>query len=306
MKVLRILLKRNSLWVLLASALAIISNLSQMIFAYFIGELVNRIETRTLISFYFVGICALLMASNAFTLLLYQYVGRLAAEKMAHSLRMGYAKKLLYSAREIGKCDVASAMSVAQNELAFANNYLGNTFFDITGMLFMGVLATFFLLFQNIILTLVIIIPTLLILLYVYFSSQRLSGIVSAAQNEKNRMNKVAYYIVNAHPALKIFSGEKFAVNSYMEHFANWKKQWEKTGRLSALYNTLSGILSRLPLLLLLLIGSFMVIKGEIPMGTLIVFLYLQKSLTQSIMNLPNWIANFKVFTTDLGRIDIV
>ena len=76
-------------------------------------------------------------------------------------------------------------------------------------------------------------------------------------------------------------------------------------GRLSALYNTLSGILSKVPLLLLLTVGGFMVIRGDILIGTLIVFLYLQGSLTQSIMNLPNWIANFKVFTTNLSRIEI-
>ena len=76
-------------------------------------------------------------------------------------------------------------------------------------------------------------------------------------------------------------------------------------GRLSALYNTLSGILSKVPLLLLLTVGGFMVIRGDILIGTLIVFFYLQGSLTQSIMNLPNWISNFKVFTTNLSRIEI-
>ena len=93
--------------------------------------------------------------------------------------------------------------------------------------------------------------------------------------------------------------------DAYNESFDVWKKQWEKMGRLSALYNTLSGVLSRIPLLLLLLIGGFMVIRGDILMGTLIVFVIMQGSLSESIMNLPNWIANFKVFTTNLSRIDI-
>ena len=34
-------------------------------------------------------------------------------------------------------------------------------------------------------------------------------------------------------------------------------------------------------------------------------FLNLQKSLTQSIMNLPSWLSGFKVFTTNLSRIEI-
>lgn len=304
MQVLKVLIKRNKFWVAFSVFTALLSNLSQMIFAYLIGKLVNNIQTRSSITLTFIIIAACFIASNAFTLLLNQFVGRLSAEKMAHTLRMGYAKKLIgRSSKE--KISVASAMSVVQNELAQANSYLSNTFFDITGMLFMAILATVFLLLQNVFLTFVLLIPTLLILIYVFFSSRRLSGIVSMAQNEKNKMNKVAYSIIHAFPSVKTFGGEELCLNAYNERFSAWKKQWQKMGRLSALYNTLSGILSKVPLLLLLTVGGFMVIRGDILIGTLIVFLYLQGSLTQSIMNLPNWIANFKVFTTNLSRIEI-
>ena len=299
-----LLIKRNKIWVALGILMTILSNLSQMTFVYLIGKLVNHIESRSSITLSFIFLFACLMASNAFTLLLKQYLGRLSTEKMAHSLRMGYAKRLIKKTVK-EKTSASLAMSVAQNELAQANNYLSNTLFDIAGMLIMAVLVTVYLLLQNVLLTLVIIVPTLLILVYVSFSSRRLSTIVSLAQNEKNKMNKVAYSLIHAFPSVKIFSGKKLCLNAYNESFDVWKKQWEKMGRLSALYNTLSGVLSRIPLLLLLLIGGFMVIRGDILMGTLIVFVIMQGSLSESIMNLPNWIANFKVFTTNLSRIDI-
>ena len=305
MSVLLVLIKRNKFWVAFSVFTALLSNLSQMIFAFLIGKLVNNIESRASITLSFIIPAALLIVSNALTLLLNQYVGRLSAEKMAHTLRMGYAKKLLKRSKMGENLSVSSAMSVAQNELTQANNYLGNTFFDITGILFMAVIATVFLLFQNVILTLVILIPTLFILLYVLLSSRSLSGIVTKAQNQKNKMNKVAYSLIHAFPSVKTFGGEELCLKTYDEHFDYWKTEWQKMARFSALYNTLSGILSRIPLLLLLLVGGFMVIRGDILMGTLIVFLYLQKSLTMAIMNLPNWFANFKVFTTNLSRIDI-
>ena len=306
MSVLLILIKRNKFWVAFSVLAALLSNLSQMFFANLIGKLVNNIESRSAITLSFIITAACFIVSNAFTLLLNQYVGRLTAEKMAHSLRMGYAKKLLErSLKEKDTLDTASAMSIAQNELSQANTYLSNTFFDITGMLFMAFLATVFLLFKNVFLTLVFLIPTFLILIYVFFSSRSLSGIVSKAQNEKNRMNKVAYSVIHAFYSVKIFGGEKLSMKAYDESFESWKKQWQKMGRRSALYNTLSGIMSMIPLLILLLVGALMVIRGDILLGTLIVFLYLQSSLTSAIMNLPNWLANFKVFTTNLSRIDI-
>lgn len=306
MSVLRILIKRNKIWVLISVITTLAANLSQMIYMYYIGELVNRIETRTAVGAYFVLLLGGFIASNAITLFINQYVGRLAAEKMAHTLRMGYAKKLITKVTANNeRIDTAAAMSVAQNELAQADAYLSNAFFDITGMIIMGVLATVFLFFQNVTLTLVILIPTLLILIYVIFSSRKLSGIVSAAQNEKIRMNKTAFAAVHAFGAVKIFDGEKLCMNSLNERMTAWTKHQTRVGRYSALYNTLSGILSRVPLLMLLLVGVYMVISGRILMGTLILFLNLQNSLTMSIMNMPAWLSGFKVFTTNLSRIDI-
>ena len=301
MSVLRILLKRNRIWIVFAVITAIFSNLSQMIYMYYVGELVNKIETREVIGRTFIILLAGFIISNALTQIVNQYVGRYSAERMAHTLRMGYARSLIH--KDGG--DAASAMSVVQNELAQADGYLSNSFFDVIGMLFTGILATIFLLFQNVYLTFVILIPTILILIYVIFSSRKLSGIVKAAQQEKSRMNKTAYSVVNAFPVIKTFDGERLCKETYDNSINAWTGQAAKLGRRSALYNTLSGILSRIPLLLLLLAGGWLVVTGRILMGTLIVFINLQKSLTQSIMNLPSWISGFKVFTTNLSRIEI-
>ena len=123
------------------------------------------------------------------------------------------------------------------------------------------------------------------------------------AMEEKRRMNKVAYSVVHAFGAVKVFEGESFTMKAYERSVLKWKDHAARTGRWAAVYNTLSGILSRIPLLLLLLVGSYMVINGKILLGTLIVFLNLQNSLTMSVMNLPNWISGFKIFTTNLSRI---
>ncbi|MCR5753764.1 MAG: hypothetical protein K6G30_02975 [Acetatifactor sp.] len=306
MSVLRILIKRNRIWVAISIILSLVANLTNMIYMYYVGELVNKIEERAVVSMAFIVLLAAFILLSVATLFMNQYVGRITAEKMAHTLRIGYASKLIHRSAEQGKeCDTAAAMSVAQNELAQSDGYLTNTFFDITGMLFTGILAMAFMFLQNVLLTLVLLIPTLLILIYVGFSSRSLSTIVSAAQDEKRKMNQAGFTTVHAFPAVKIFEGEELCKKAMDERLVSWTKHQTKVGRFAALYNTLSGILSRVPLMLLLLAGGYMVIKGKILMGTLILFLNLQNSLTQAIMNLPNWIAGFKVFTTNLSRIEI-
>jgi len=307
MQVLIDLLKRNRFWVLGAVAATLLSNLSQMFYTVCVGDLVNKIESRSFIGLPFLGLLGILIISNAATQFLNQYVGRYAAEKMAHSLRVGYARRLLWKATQDGKsCDTASAMSIAQNEIANAGAYLGNQFFDIAGMLFMGILVSVFLFIQNVFLTIVIIVPTVMILAYSMFSGRVLSDSAAAALEEKEHMNKVAYAACHAFSSIKIFDGEELCKNAYEIKLTEWEKSAKRMGRRYALYNTLSGIMSRVPLLLLLAVGAYMVLDGQMLLGTLIVFLNLQKSLTQAIMNMPSWLAGFKVFTTNLSRVEMM
>lgn len=313
MSVLSKLLKNNRICVTVAVIIAVAANLSQMIYIVYIGELVNRIENREKITSALVTILACFLVSNVVTVYLKHYSGRYAAEKMAHTLRMGFIGKILSVQREkAGSAsenrdgnDAGTVMSKVQNELSRADEYLSNTFFDITDMLLTGVLVFVFLMFQNILLTLVIFIPTLLILFYVKWSSRRLSGIVSSALKEKEKMNRVSYSLVNAFPAVKIYNGDEMCISIYERSLENWGKHEADMEKLNALYNSLSGILSRVPMLLLITVGGFMVIKGNIMLGTLIVFLNMQSSLTNSIMNLPSWISGFKVFTTNLDKLKI-
>ena len=309
MSVLAKLLKRNRLCVTVAVFIAIIANLSQMIYIVHIGELVNRIENREKVTSSLVIILACFLISNVLTVYLKHYSGRYAAEKMAHSLRMGFIEQLLCKQRKKavpGSADDAgSVMSKVQNELSRADEYLSTTFFDITDMLLTCVLVFVFLIFQNTLLTLVIFVPTVLILFYVKWSSRKLSGIVSSALKEKEKMNRVSYSLVHAFPAVKIYNADEMCISTYKNSLENWGKHEADMEKLNALYNSLSGILSRVPMLLLITIGGFMVIKGNIMLGTLIVFLNMQSSLTNSIMNLPSWISGFKVFTTNLDKLKI-
>ena len=306
MQILLMLLKRSRTWVAGAILAAVLSNLSQMVHMLCVGELVNRIQGRNEIGMQLLALLGVLLISNVVTQFLNQFVGRVATEKMAHELRMGCVRNVLTkSASGDAARDVASSMSVMQNELAASNAYLENTFFDAAGMLIAGVLSFVFLFFQSFVLTLVLLLPTILISTYAAFSSKKLSGIVNAMQEEKVKMNHVAYAALHALPAVKTYDGGPLCEEAFEKSLLRWEKHAAREGRFAALFNTLSGILSKIPLLLLFLTGASMVIRGQLLLGTLIVFLNLQKSVTVFVMNLPNWLSGFKVFTANLSRIEV-
>ena len=312
MQVLKILIKRNKLFVLLSVCLTLIANLSQMIYMLYISKLVNNIESGTTIENSLILILCLFLISNAVTNFFNHYISRYTSEKMAHTLRTGYMRNLLHTSIEAtpsamdSGTDAAHTMSVLQNELAQANSYLGNNFFEFSGMLLTGTLVLVFLLFQNVLLTMVFTLPTVLILIYVMYSGRKLTDIVSATMDEKEKMNRIAFGLIHSFPIVKFFSGEKFCMKSYEEKLSTWGVHATHEGRMHAIYNSLSGVLSRLPLLLLFLCGGFLVLRNKMSLGTLFVFLNLQNGVTQTIMNLPSHMARFKVFTVNLSRISIL
>ena len=80
MSVLRILLKRNRIWVIGSVIAALFSNLSQLFYTYYVGQLVNKIESRAAIGMSFIILLGVFVIANSITLFLNQYIGRYAAD----------------------------------------------------------------------------------------------------------------------------------------------------------------------------------------------------------------------------------
>ena len=307
MKVLGWILKKNRGWVGLSLAAAFLSNTSQIIYMFFVGELVNKIETRTRIEGAFFLLMGAFLISNGLTQYLNQLTNRYTAEKTAHTLRMGFIRAQIQKGNGTDNTSAAPSelMSKVQNELNSANTYLSSTFFDMLGMSLSGILAFISLMIMNIKLTLVILIPNLIIMAYVLLTGDKLSKLVSATQEEKSRMNKISYSAIDHNAMIRVYDGKEFLLGKFQKSLDAWGVAETKRDRMYAIYNSLSGVLSCLPLLLLLLAGCYMVLTGEILLGTLIMFLNLQSSVNLFIMNMPTWLAGFRTFTTNLSRIEV-
>ena len=81
MQVLKILIKKNKLFVILAVCLTLIANLSQMIYMLYIAKLINNIEAGTTIEKSLVLILCLFLISNAVTNFFNHYISRYTSEK---------------------------------------------------------------------------------------------------------------------------------------------------------------------------------------------------------------------------------
>lgn len=305
MSVLGRILKANRGWVTFALFISLLANVVQLVYAHFVGILVNRIVGGNGIILELVILLFLLILTLASLNYLDQMVGNYTAEKASHTLRMGYMRFLLESPKG-ATMSADQAMSTVQGELALSSDFFSNSFFFNISMVITCILVLIFLFFENALLSLAFLIPTLLILIYVAFSGSKLAKITKDTLAAKRRMNRTAFSAITNHPVISVFDAGAFLEEKYDQDIKAWEKSFRKDEQFHAVLNSISGLLSKVPLLCLFLVGGYMVISGTITLGTFIVFLNLQNNVTGFLMNTPTFLAHFRTFTSNLKRIDII
>ena len=308
MNVLRKILGRNRIWVFLAVFAAIFSNGVQIIYTHQVGNLVNKIVDRESISPFLVFILAVFIIVQALSVYAKYVIGHYASERASHSLRMGFMRYLLQNrpGETISPISEDQAMSIVQGELSLCMDYLNNSFFEIIGNLIACFLVTVFLFFENVLLTIALLVPTFLILLYVSLSGTKIARYTQKTLAAKARMNRTAFSIAKNFPAISVYDAGAFLDEKYEQDLSEWEKRFKKEDRMYAVLNSISGLISKVPLLFVFFCGAYLIFRGDMTLGTLIVFLNLQNSVTMVLMNTPIFIARFKTFTTNLSKVNIV
>lgn len=305
MKSLFRLIRQNRIWVIFSLLVTFISIGTQLTWTLYIGKLADSIVERTGVVVTFITTMSTLLIGNGFLQYVNQYVNRYTSERMAHTLRMNFADSLL--ADNSFTADIAGyeAMSKVQNELMQASEYMSNTLFDIVGMTLSGLFALFFLTFQNALLTVVILIPMIIVVLFTRLLSRKLVPLAHQSLDKKVEHNKIAYSMISNSDTVFLFDAKPFFKEKYENALDEWATVETRKERVSAVCNSLSGILSQIPLLILFATGSLMIWKGYMTIGMLIIFLNMIKSLLQTLMNLPSWMVSIKNFLVHLTRADI-
>lgn len=190
---------------------------------------------------------------------------------------MGYAKSYLQSdLQTISRLNVGEEQSAMQNELQEISAYLTENLFPLMKQFGTFVITVFFLLCQSLKLTLLSVVPVLPLIAYCSFSSK----------------------IIQIYDACQLIKG------SMEEALSEWGKAAVKKERVTARLMSLSGVLSFVPLLLLLGFGGSMVIHGEISLGTFYIFINLSGSISGFLQNMPGIYASFRRFRASADRLE--
>ncbi|MCL2834978.1 MAG: ABC transporter ATP-binding protein [Treponema sp.] len=236
-------------------------------------------------------------------------IGGYACEAMTHDLRMGYAGHFLsLPAQETERLNTGRELSKLQNEIADISSYLNNNLFQLVDDGIRFITAAAWLFYLNYRLTLIIMVPASLIIIYVFHSSKIISNAVSRSQETKGRMNVFADTFLTLFPVVKLYDAAGMMISNYDKNVSDWEFFTVKYERVRARLMSLSGLFQCIPLMLLFWAGGGMAMAGDmssdiLSSGSLYVFVNLSGSVTGVMMNMPGFIAAFRQFYANLELI---
>lgn len=228
----------------------------------------------------------------------------LSSELLSHDLRMGYARHIItLPVTKTMNINSGEYLSKLQNEITDVTEYIRSNLFTIVNDLIRFSITFTWMLWLNPKLTLIINLPTILIMFYTVYSSKVIEGAVHKSQGANSDMGRLIDTLLCLFPILKLYDSSPLIIKPYDKAREEWEKYTISRERTTAKLMSLSGLLTCIPLLLLLLIGGTQVIKGEITLGTLYIYLNLSGNVSGVMINMPGRIAGLRQFIANMDRL---
>ena len=194
--------------------------------------------------------------------------------------------------------------SVLLNEFNAVSVFISENLFFIFDS-FIKFLGTFgWFIFLNPFLAFSSNLPVFLIILYVSFSSKILKNYTIKANEKNAKLNGVTESLMSLFPVIRLYQAQKFILTNYTSRLEAWEKLNISMEKKKALLMSISAVMTCIPLLLLVLIGGTLVIKGQMTVGELYIFINLSGNVSGILMNMPSFIMQFRIFAGNLQKIN--
>lgn len=298
------LCKKRKLYVTFTLIVSILSIIITLYWNYELNQLINQVQVGIAITRIQIIVVLLLMIITAISQGSFTYLSGYTSEYLTHDLRMYLAHRLLKkNYYEVEQLNTGEQLSQLQNEVAEVSQYL-------TGSLFMlindGIRFTFtfsWLLTMNSKLTILTNLPVIIIFIYVIYSSKAIEGLSKQSKIKQQQMNGFIDTLLTLFPIIRIYEASELIQKRYNNKVEEWEKITIQEEMTKARLMSLSAVLSCIPLLLILLIGGTLAVRGDISIGLVYIFINLSGNVSGVMMNMPNHIARLRRFNGNLERI---
>lgn len=313
MKILKHLIKLHKFLFIITILFTLLSIIFNLCWNRFLAETLDILGDTVFFNFENrLHVLSTILTTGIFVILLHtlseylsSYLASCTCEIFAHDMRMGYVRYYLQSdIRILSKLNVGEEQSAMQNELKDVSDYLNENLFSLMKQLGTFAVTVVFLLCQNFKLAILSIFPVTPLIIYCSFSSKIIKNHTEQCLNSKKKINGLAGMILELFPVIQVYGAYKLTKNAMKENLLEWENANVRKEQISARLMSLSGVLSFVPLLLLLGFGGSMVINGEISTGIFYIFINLSGNVSGFLQNMPGIYANFRRFGASVDRLE--
>ena len=236
------------------------------------------------------------------------FVSGVTSAKINYELKNNYFESLAHDSflQQKAKARTVSGgemTSVLLNEFNAVSVFISENLFFIFDSLvkFLGTFGWF--IFLNPFLAISSNLPVFLIILYVSFSSKILKKYTIKTNEENAKLNAVTESLMSLFPVIRLYQAQKLILTNYTGTLKKWEELNISMEKKKALLMSISAVMTCIPLLLLVLIGGNLVIKGQMTVGELYIFINLSGNVSGILMNMPSFIMQFRIFAGNIQKI---
>lgn len=226
-------------------------------------------------------------------------------EAFAHEMRMGYCRFYLKSdIRTLSRMNVGEEQSAMQNELTEVSAYLNENLFSFTKQFVSFAVTAVFLLCRNARLALLSILPVVPLIIYCFYSGKFIKNLTEQCRKSRKQINGLADTLLELFPLIQVYHAHRLMNTAADQALLQWEGVSVRRERAAARLMSFSGVLSFVPLLMLMGFGGAMVLKGEISLGIFYMFINLSGNVSGFLQNMPGVYAGFRRFEASVGRLE--
>ena len=269
-----------------------------------LSKIINIINTNKSIPIKTIITAAVTIFISMATAYLLSLCSGWTCETLAHDLRMGYAGHFTaLSITEIENLNAGEQLSKLQNEISDISGFLRTNLFAVVDDLIKFIATFSWMLWLNTKLTLLANVPTIVIILYTFYSSKVIDKAVQRSQQANVQMNGFADTLITIFPIMKLFDANRLIRENTMPRLSSGKAQVSQRKANGKTYVSIRIIILH-SFVITFLIGGTQVINGSTTIGTLYFFINLSGNVSGVMMNMPGRIAMFRKFSADMKRIE--
>lgn len=228
-----------------------------------------------------------------------------AAENIAQNMRDSLYRQIQYMTYEHHtKKETGDMIQRCTSDVETIRRFLGVQIVDLGRIIFMVILSVAIMLTLNVKLTLyaTVLIPVLFIFSYVFFT--KVQKTFKKSDEAEGKLTTVLQENLSGVRVVRAFGREKYEIDKFEEVNQTYKKTTYRLIEILAMFWSSSDLLTLFQSGIVLVVGSQMVISGELTIGTLIAFITYESMLLWPVKQSGRLLSELGKTTVAITRVE--